>query len=534
MSGELTDETIDILDGGSLEEIKESVNSENVGNEDSMGFTALHYVVGREDLTLEILKYIVEIGSDVNAVDEFNKSPIFDLMEINGNPELIRYLLEKGVDLNIKDETHCTPLLKICKSEETRPTVDILKLIIEFKGDLDISDDDKNTALHVLLLQKKLEIDLIKVLVENGADIDLTNGRKFTPLHILMKRNVLNLDLITYLINKGANPNIPDKTGESVLHLAITNQNTIVQKELKKYISETELQKIVEQSTRQLKKESSALLIKKVKESIKNVQEIPMDQIQMIKKVGKGAFKEVWKGKWSGNIVAVAKLLEASTFTNEQIQELVHEIGLCCQLHHPQIVNFYGACTQDPQNFMLISEFCSNGDLYKYLHSGKRVTKKKKKDISMDIALGIQYLHSYDLIHRDLKTPNILLDDKNRAKLTDFGLTKAVDTSNNVNMNTVVGTPRWMAPELLRGEQDYTNKVDIYAFGIILWEISTGNIPFEDKGPFVLPRFVGYEGGRPEMTKKDLFYEVAIKCWAQEPNERPDIQQVVEELSRVK
>ncbi|KAJ6252326.1 serine/threonine-protein kinase tnni3k-related [Anaeramoeba flamelloides] len=270
--------------------------------------------------------------------------------------------------------------------------------------------------------------------------------------------------------------------------------------------------------------------------TISGFQDIPLKDLEFIKKVGSGSFKRVLEGRWLGNQVAIAQLKQSSRLTKSQLQDFEREVKLLCTLHHPKIVRFYGGCIQNMNKLLLVSEFCGGGDLFQLLHSKKKITRKQKIRIALDTAQGIQYLHSKNLIHRDLKSPNVLLKEFGNnlnAKITDFGLSKTMDASQTFSNNTIVGTPRWMAPELLRAEKNYTNKVDIYAFGIILWEISKREIPFRGINQFQFLMSVGIRGERPEINENDLFYNLIIQCWRQNPKDRPAIFHILKDLKTI-
>ena len=145
-------------------------------------------------------------------------------------------------------------------------------------------------------------------------------------------------------------------------------------------------------------------------------------------------------------------------------------------LRHPNIVMFLGACTKPP-NFAIVLEYCSRGSLWSTIQNlDLPLSWEDRRRFALDTARGVNYLHtcSPPIIHRDLKSLNLLLDDSYRVKLADFGWTKGLENY----MTGKIGTYQWMAPEVIKS-QKYTEKADVFSFGIILWEIASREPPFK-------------------------------------------------------
>ena len=145
-------------------------------------------------------------------------------------------------------------------------------------------------------------------------------------------------------------------------------------------------------------------------------------------------------------------------------------------LRHPNVVMFMGACTKFP-NLAIVLEYCANKSLWSVLQNEKiPLNWEDKKRLSLEIARGINYLHCSPtpVIHRDLKSLNILIDESYRAKIGDFGWTRL----KGEKMTKKIGTFQWMAPEVITGDK-YTEKADVFSFGIILWEIASRQPPYK-------------------------------------------------------
>ena len=214
--------------------------------------------------------------------------------------------------------------------------------------------------------------------------------------------------------------------------------------------------------------------------------------------IGTGSFSNVYLAKWRETFV-VAKVINSDFFKLKK-EIVLREIDIMTKLHHPNIVQFLGFI-DDP--FILVLEYIPNFDL---LTNIPKLSKTQKISIMKDILKGIAYIHNrkpYSLIHRDIKTSNILLTNSKVAKIADFGLSKfynihKIDSFNELNNNNndnndndnnnnnnmkkqlllknieltdIVGTERYMAPEMSKDSHDYNNKIDIYACGIIFYEM---------------------------------------------------------------
>jgi len=149
--------------------------------------------------------------------------------------------------------------------------------------------------------------------------------------------------------------------------------------------------------------------------------------------------------------------------------------------------------------------------------------------MAIDAAKGMEYLHSLQIMHRDLKSKNMLVDRYNNVKLCDFGLCKV--KTNDLNTGGL-GTISWMAPEVLSHE-NYSEKADVYSFGVILWELLTCEEPFNDVPIFSVPVMVT-KGERPPIPKDcpSLFKKLIKSCWSQSPKSRPDFKNIIQELTK--
>lgn len=262
-----------------------------------------------------------------------------------------------------------------------------------------------------------------------------------------------------------------------------------------------------------------------------------MDQISLLERIGNGAYGEVWKAmirdpKTDEKQIVAVKKLHVKKPKKEQLESFCQEATLMCQLKHDNIVAFIGAVTE-PSNLCIITQFCARGSLADMLlNHSIEISYSMKLRFAENTAQGMRYLHGCNpiILHRDLKSDNLLVADDFTVKVADFGLTRFISEKKAM---TQVGTPMWMAPEIIMGKK-YTEKADVYAFGIILWEILTRLEPYEDKEPMQIVVEVVNNDLRPtipEQFKDASLVSLMKDCWDPDPNKRPTFNIICDRLS---
>ena len=192
------------------------------------------------------------------------------------------------------------------------------------------------------------------------------------------------------------------------------------------------------------------------------------------RKLSEGGYGIVYRGKWKHTTVAI-KEIKKEIIEQDKLEEFRNECAVMEVIRHPNIVMFLGACTQTP-HLCIVLEYCSRGSLWSLLHDNHiKMSWEYRKKFALDIAKGVYYLHTnkQPILHRDLKSLNVLLDHALNCKLADFGWTRVIDKV----MTSKIGTYQWMAPEVIRGYK-YSEKADVFSFGIILWELATRKPPY--------------------------------------------------------
>jgi len=262
------------------------------------------------------------------------------------------------------------------------------------------------------------------------------------------------------------------------------------------------------------------------------------DELVMGEMIGVGSFGQVYRGQWRGTEVAIKKL-PMQNFTQQMIDDFMREIHLLSLLRHPNIVQFLGAIAVPPTP-ILVTEFMERGSLHAILHNHhKKVSWKKLKHVAIDAAKGLNYLHTNipQIIHRDFKSHNLLVDGNWRAKICDFGLSRIIDnaTTGRDKKMTLCGTPSWAAPEVLRNEP-YTEKVDIYSFGMVMWEMVSRQDPFPNVPPFQVILMVGTQRHRPTIPDNcpPEWRTLLTICWEDNADLRPSFGNLIPMLEQLR
>lgn len=201
--------------------------------------------------------------------------------------------------------------------------------------------------------------------------------------------------------------------------------------------------------------------------------------------LGTGGFGAVYRGFFKGKEVAIKKLFceDGGNISPLQLQELESEVASLRSLNHSRLVSFIGACLQPP-NLCIVTEFVPGGSLHHLLHKAKTpLTRSQQAKMGLQICEGVTFLHSLEppVVHRDLKSLNIVLDLLYNAKICDFGLTQSMEKTHiSLKEGGNGGSPRYMAPECYDCRGKITEKVDVWAMGCILVEVFGGPLPYDD------------------------------------------------------
>ena len=274
---------------------------------------------------------------------------------------------------------------------------------------------------------------------------------------------------------------------------------------------------------------------------------INSNSIKILKTIGFGGSSDVYLGDYRGTEVAVKKLrlLEAK---KDYIKEYKREVSSLVLLYHPYLVLLMGAVAEvaEPFNFSIVTEFCKGGNLFELLNKRPNINLswELRKKILLEIAIGMNYLHTNNppVLHRDLKSLNILLTDKiekstdtTDIKISDFGLSRLYQKS--CILTGQLGTCYWMAPEIIVNKR-YSTKVDVYSYGIIIWEVCTRKTPYSCMPQERVQFYVSVKKGRPNLkiipsNTPPKIIQLMQMCWDHEPNNRPSFEYIVDYLRNI-
>jgi len=258
---------------------------------------------------------------------------------------------------------------------------------------------------------------------------------------------------------------------------------------------------------------------------------IDWTEIQIGARIGTGSYGEVYFGKWKETNVAVKKLF-IKNLNEKQLEEFKSEASLLSKLKHKNVVQMLGVTVE--RNLAIVTEFMARGNLQHMLaNPAQEINWNLRLKFAMDIINGVSYMHAFQpcIIHRDLKSANLLVDEHFNIKISDLGLARIKEEKTM----TIVGTVAWTSPEILRGKR-YNERVDVYSFGIILWELITREIPHKELQYFEVINRVTTDILRPSIPKDcpPLYKSLMESCWHDDPTQRPASGEVLERLSEMK
>uniref|UniRef100_A0A3Q3WPA2 Mitogen-activated protein kinase kinase kinase 7 n=1 Tax=Mola mola TaxID=94237 RepID=A0A3Q3WPA2_MOLML len=256
-------------------------------------------------------------------------------------------------------------------------------------------------------------------------------------------------------------------------------------------------------------------------------EEINYEDIEVEEVVGRGAFGVVCKAKWKGKDVAI-KTIESES----ERKAFIVELRQLSRVNHPNIVKLYGSCHSP---VCLVMEYAEGGSLYNVLHGAEPLpyyTASHAMSWCFQCSQGVAYLHGMKpkaLIHRDLKPPNLLLVAGGTVlKICDFGTACDIQT----HMTNNKGSAAWMAPEVFEGS-NYSEKCDVFSWGIILWEVITRRKPFDEiGGPAFRIMWAVHNAVMPTPLPKPI-ESLMTRCWSKDPSQRPSMEEIVKIMTHL-
>uniref|UniRef100_A0A8C1BIX1 non-specific serine/threonine protein kinase n=2 Tax=Cyprinus carpio TaxID=7962 RepID=A0A8C1BIX1_CYPCA len=267
--------------------------------------------------------------------------------------------------------------------------------------------------------------------------------------------------------------------------------------------------------------------------------EVHSREVTMLKRIGAGSFGTVYKGKWHGDVAI--KILKVTEPTPEQLQAFKNEMQVLRKTRHVNILLFMGFMTKP--NFAIITQWCEGSSLYRHLHvTETKFDTMRRIDVARQTAQGMDYLHAKNIIHRDLKSNNIFLHEGWTVKIGDFGLATVKSRwSGSQQVEQPSGSILWMAPEVIRMQDTnpYTFQSDVYGYGVVLYELMSGTLPYSninirDQIIFMVGR--GYLS--PDLSKlysncPKSMKRLIIDCLKFKRDERPLFPQILVGIEQV-
>ena len=363
------------------------------------------------------------------------------------------------------------------------------------------------------------------MLIEDKVDVNCSDYDKRTALHLAAGEG--KVETLQALLDAGADPNSEDRFGNRPLDDALRREAVACVKALKKFGGTTGSSSSRNLEGVELSVDDSGHKLDKSAKYKVDALRVEWTDLDVVDKIGAGEFGEIYKCKWRGNLVA-AKCVKSAKIRKEWQKTRGDELGdslsvtsrdlalndfrietsILRQLRHPNICMFLGY--SNTQNYeVMISELmrCSLLDVFKaHRIQGTSLSKKKKLRYAIELVKGMNYLHTCrpPILHRDLKPANLLLDFKDTLKISDFGLAKLRPNkdleSDTFVMTGETGSYRFMAPEVFRHEV-YDETVDIYSFAMIMYNLLAGHSPWPQMNGVKAVQAAAIEGSRPVIPR---------------------------------
>ena len=260
---------------------------------------------------------------------------------------------------------------------------------------------------------------------------------------------------------------------------------------------------------------------------------LDISRFQTEKIIGKGSYSEVYLAidKLTGNKVVLKQLnFDMGESAEDKNLLIVREILAMVSVSHPFLLKIIGYSKTNP--FTLVIPYIQHGSLYRFIHSEKwsvYLDSTRRTIIMMAISHAMSVLHANGIIHRDLKSMNVLLDQRLYPVVCDFGISRFMDETKSLTVQ--VGTPHWMAPELLAGKKNYDKSIDVYSYGMLLYEMITNSVPFAELELCDVIKMVCTEQRIPELPEESQKRETRLvelykNCSSFDPSQRPSFSQI--------
>jgi hypothetical protein len=528
------------------------------------------------------LDLLLKNGADVNAATNYRWTALMRAVG-QGHTACLDLLLKNGADVNAANNDGWTALIVAAYKGHTA-CLDVL-----LKNGADVNAANINGETSLTMAAKEGHTDCVELFLNLCPILDVGKLKEALKVAVESKQNESALMIRRHINKLTAQPRPPPEEkpitkatnpyGSSIVSPLSWVSNVTdsfpeatapMQTLLSKPATDPVLNYLA--STRPSKNPPTSKALKRQMPSALVSMEFNYNDLIPIKKLGKGSFGQVYLAMLHETEIAVKVLVDAAEVTaqssgphnlrnipsdDDSIAEappegLLKEAALMASLRHPNIVQFLGFCISPP---CIASEVCTRGSLQALLsaanqdsEAAKSITWARRIEMALGAAKGLLHLHtrSPPVLHRDLKSDNLLVAKDWTIKVTDFNLSKLVE---DINMSASLastagggGNPLWLAPELF-DDTAPSQATDVYAFGIVMWELLTWLPPYGvllRRDLFGIPSRV-IAGERPQLPSSvrnaplnkdalDAYVALMKRCWAQNADDRPNFKHIVEQL----
>lgn len=535
----------------------------------------------------ELFKLFLERGADVNIRDKSNGETPLHKAILNRSVKLmmVELLLEHKAEINLSNHAGDTPLHYAVRMDRQ----DLVRTLILNRADLFLKNNQEKTALDISkevsrqnedtteLLQKTQELFLwareigmkkyvpyfikeslfkdVLYLVDDKVLIDIGISLVGDRIKILHACNDLKVKKALAKVNQNTGstttsqqtPSETSSSSEDNRHLITVTppQNQQIhptpsgrQRPIRRRVVKIVPDVLTKDSEDNLSAQEQEEKIKEnLRANLSDSSWIKYSDLEFTKQLNIGSSGQVYKGFYRGTEVAI-KVLEPQ----ESTEIFQHEFKVLSSARGPKIVSFYGACLQP--RLCLVMEYCVHGSLYDVLiDQSTHFGWMEMIGFAIQMAQGIRSLHHYEpqILHRDIKSMNFLVDENWCVKVCDFGLARFQSPAYLSTLSKLRGTMIYCSPETCKGEQ-YTAKSDIYSMGICFWEMINRCITGEYSSPFaeydvssslqvILQTPKGLRPTIPESCPK-ILASVIKSCWDNNPDNRPDVKELLNMLKQ--
>lgn len=567
-------------------------NGAKINMQDAVNFTPLHIACnfGND----KVVSLLVSHRADVNAAGGVGDRPLH-LACSRGHLQVTKLLVEapqQPAEVNVKDDEEHYPIHFCCKSGH----LNVLSYLLDKQALPHVCNIYGDTPLHLACYSGKVEI--VKHLISMTGCESLSKENIFseTPLHSACTSG-RSLELIKYLLeHPNVNINYQGKDGHTALHSACYHGHIRVVQFLLECGADMNLVACAEMSGGVDKKEEQTPLmwayeqghdtivtllkhhkrpqdesacgdysqpggegsyvsvpsplgklksmtrekidVLQLRSSLPRYFQLQITDLDFQEPIGSGSFGKVYKGKYLGKTVAIKRYRASSFGCKSDVDMFCREVAILSKLNSSYVISFVGASLDDPSNFAIVTQFVAGGSLFSILHEQKRVIDLQSKlTVATDVAKGMAYLHNLPqpIIHRDLNSHNILLDENGHAVVADFGESRFL-LSEEDNMTKQPGNLRWMAPEIFTQCTKYSIKADVFSFSLCIWELLSGELPFAHLKPAAAAAEMAYHTTRPPIAVTFPKPIVALlqRCWNASADDRPEFKEIVPILEECK